>query len=166
MLEVLTIVLVLLLLGEVVLCNYSYPSSPYGCLSYCSAYSSYSSSSSSMKASITTVRCVFISPSSSFLPLLSTGSEFHRRLPLLSLIKKSKVRLSLPKGSNVVPFWLGPILLLGMIIYYPKRNYFGALGYSLPISNICPLVGYFGPVGALSSAPWDTAVGLAVRRPG
>ena len=28
---------------------------------------------------------------------------------------------SIPRGSNVVPFWLRPIFFLGVIIYYPKR---------------------------------------------
>ena len=35
----------------------------------------------------------------------------------------------LPRGSNVVPFWLWPIFFLGIIIYCPKKNYIGALGY-------------------------------------
>ena len=34
-----------------------------------------------------------------------------------------------PRGSNVVPFWLWPIFFLGIIINYPKRNYIRASGY-------------------------------------
>ena len=34
----------------------------------------------------------------------------------------------LPGGSNVIPFWLWPICCSGIIIYYQKRNYIGALG--------------------------------------
>ena len=36
---------------------------------------------------------------------------------------------ALPRGSNVVPFSLWPIFFLGIIIYYPKRNYIRASGY-------------------------------------
>ena len=35
--------------------------------------------------------------------------------------------MRLPRGSKVVPFWVS--FWLGTPIYYPKRNYFGALGY-------------------------------------
>ena len=34
----------------------------------------------------------------------------------------------IPRGSNVVPFWLWPIFFLGITIYCSKKNYIGALG--------------------------------------
>ena len=40
----------------------------------------------------------------------------------------SSMMMSLPRGSKVVPFWVSPFFWLGTLIYYPKRNYFGALG--------------------------------------
>ena len=37
--------------------------------------------------------------------------------------------LLLPRGSNVVPFWLWPNFGLEIIIYYPTRSYIRAFGY-------------------------------------
>ena len=33
---------------------------------------------------------------------------------------------AVPGDSYVVPFWLWPAFLLGIITYYPKRKYIGA----------------------------------------
>ena len=63
---------------------------------------------------------------------------------------KGPCNYNIPKGSNVVPFWLGPIFLLGIIIYYPKRNYFEALGYGVFIVTIWYVPGpYRVPVSPL-----------------
>ena len=62
-----------------------------------------------------------------------TVSEFGTlgaQAPPLSCkkLQSRKNHCSLPRGSNVVPFLLWLSFFLRMIIYFPKKNYVGALG--------------------------------------
>ena len=43
--------------------------------------------------------------------------------------------ICLPGDSFVVPLWFGPIFLLGVVIYYPRRNYLGVFRYCRGLNN-------------------------------
>ena len=56
-----------------------------------------------------------------------SGASKVDLMPLVADL--SEHAMILPRGSNVVPFWLRHLFSLGVIIYYPKRNYIRASGY-------------------------------------
>ena len=59
-------------------------------------------------------------------PIAPSGTQVgnSKSVPANFRPESRDIYIYIPRGSNVVPFWLWPLFFLGVIIYYPKGNYF------------------------------------------